>query len=83
MTKRPPWHRVCSNRSARHLRTLSPTSLSTALLLISPLLFQEQSGFLAVVFTGQKKDHFALRPQKRGGILGTGVGGGGGERTKE
>ena len=29
-------------------------------------------------------DHFALRPQKRGGLLGTGTGGGGGEEwTKE
>ena len=26
------------------------------------------------------KDHFALRPQKRGGLLGTGTGGGGDER---
>ena len=30
-----------------------------------------------------RSDHFALRPQKRGGLLGKGTGGRGGEGTKE
>ena len=30
----------------------------------------------------QRVDHFALRPQKRGGLLGTGTGGEGDERVK-
>ena len=31
----------------------------------------------------QDRDHFALRPQKRGGLLGTGTGGGGKRRKSE
>ena len=32
---------------------------------------------------GTLPDHFALRPQKLGGLLGTGTGGGGGRRRGE